>query len=66
MSVKQKDSLQAIKAVQEELINRCQLPSCITCIKWNKDSEICGRYNARPPARVIVLSCSDWEMDIPF
>ena len=43
--------------------------SCLTCKRFNQNSEICGLYNQRPPARIIVNACKDYvdvEDDIPF
>jgi len=36
---------------------------CLNCSHW---AQKCLKYNAMPPAETIVLSCIDWEDDIPF
>lgn len=40
--------------------------SCLNCIHFNEKSELCGRCNQRPPARIIVLGCEQHEDEIPF
>ena len=45
--------------------------SCIVCEHF-QDNEICKLYNVRPPARIIVFGCKNYEEssnidgDIPF
>lgn len=43
-------------------------PSCISCENFDEPSEICKVYKARPPARVIALSCKSYDDkdSIPF
>lgn len=42
--------------------------SCLNCINFKEEKEICGLVNKRPPARVIAYGCEHWEdIDtIPF
>lgn len=40
------------------------MPSCANCEHY-KD-EVCSKYNAKPPAVVIVQGCEQWENCIPF
>lgn len=42
--------------------------NCISCKKFDEPSEICKKYNQRPPARIIALGCEFWEDNdtIPF
>jgi len=42
------------------------MQSCLNCYHFNEKDEICGKYQMRPPARVIVTSCPEWEDEIPF
>lgn len=39
---------------------------CANCSQYNHNAEICDRYMAKPPCRVIVVGCPDWEDEIPF
>lgn len=45
--------------------------SCIVCEYFGED-EICKQYNVRPPARIIVFGCKNFEEssnidgDVPF
>lgn len=45
--------------------------SCIVCEHFG-ENEICAKYNVRPPARIIVFGCQNYEEsshiddDIPF
>lgn len=42
--------------------------SCISCVAFDEPTEVCRKFNARPPARVIALSCPDYfdTNQIPF
>ena len=41
--------------------------SCLSCEHFTEDTEGCARASgSRPPARVIVTSCSGYEERIPF
>jgi hypothetical protein len=55
----------ALFSEQEELGLQA---SCINCLFFTEQTEICKRYNARPPARIIAMSCKDWDdkNDVPF
>lgn len=51
---------------QQRLINSAQWRTCLNCLDWDKKKLECGRYKMVPPLEVIVVSCPNWEMDIPF
>jgi hypothetical protein len=43
--------------------------SCLSCDTFNEETEVCSKFNARPPARVIAFSCGDYaniNEEIPF
>ena len=42
--------------------------NCLNCMHWKYDQDQCGKYNAKPPAEIIVNSCPDHldNDDIPF
>ena len=42
--------------------------NCLNCTGWNHGKDICGKFNAKPPAEVIVYSCEAYEDndEIPF
>lgn len=40
--------------------------TCLSCIHFDEPTEICGKYNAKPCARVIVESCPAWASNDPF
>ena len=42
--------------------------SCINCRFFKEPVELCEKYAARPPARIIALSCPTYEdtNEIPF
>lgn len=40
--------------------------SCINCQNFNEKMEICKLANQRPPARIIVFGCSEWDGGIPY
>lgn len=35
--------------------------TCLACVHFTEATEICGKYNAKPCARVIVESCEAFE-----
>lgn len=39
--------------------------SCLKCTEWQPIDEICDKYKARPPLKVIVSGCPDYD-NIPF
>lgn len=39
--------------------------NCTECAYWKATQEICGKYNQRPPAKVIVKGCPDYD-ELPF
>lgn len=42
--------------------------TCLNCINFREDQELCKLANQRPPARVIAYGCKAWEDkdEIPF
>lgn len=42
--------------------------SCLSCSFFREPTELCNRYNQRPPARVIAFGCKDYldNDEIPF
>ncbi len=53
-----------------ELFSRDTYPfqSCINCKNFNHGKETCDLANQRPPAKIIVFGCVQYEdnQDIPF
>ena len=43
-------------------------PSCISCIHWNEQYEGCNKFQQKPPAKIIVNACPEYEdhQEIPF
>lgn len=43
-------------------------PSCLSCSKFDENSETCLLVGERPPARIIAFGCERYEDsdDIPF
>lgn len=39
--------------------------TCLNCHYWNKEQDICGKFNQRPPAKIIISGCEE-HTDIPF
>ncbi len=57
-------------AVEKHIKSQAAFPfqSCINCIHWKIDADVCGLYNAKPPAEIIVFSCPSYADDgeIPY
>ena len=51
-------------AIKEELDRSTK--TCLNCLHFDEPNELCKRFNARPPARIIATSCKEHEDDIPF
>lgn len=50
-----------------ELIAEARLHrTCVSCQEFNEATEVCGLYNARPPARVIAEGCEQYKQAPPF
>lgn len=51
---------------QDELVEKQVWQCCLNCTEFEENSENCKRFNARPPAYIIVSGCKDYCQDIPF
>lgn len=42
--------------------------NCLNCMNWDFGKDQCKKYQAKPPAEIIVYSCPDYQDDgeIPF
>lgn len=42
--------------------------SCLNCLNFQEQKELCSLYNQRPPAKVIAFGCESWDDkdEIPF
>lgn len=57
--------LQTLHELPPEQLTR----SCLSCDHFNEAQELCAKFNARPPARVIAFACTEYsniDDDIPF
>lgn len=60
-------ALQEVIGEAMAAINAGPAPSCVNCVNFIPDGELCGLAGQRPPARVIAEGCPSWEHDdIPF
>lgn len=41
------------------------MSTCVNCLHFDEHSEVCKKYQARPPARVIAYGCEDFD-NLPF
>jgi len=62
-----------IKAVAKELAEciahelRMATRTCVNCLHFDKQKEICLKFNnERPPAKIIAHGCEGYTNDIPF
>ena len=51
---------------QKRLVDSCVWQTCLNCTQFDIDADTCKRYNAKPPAYIILSGCKDHETDIPF
>lgn len=43
--------------------------TCLSCLHWNEQAEVCKKYNnSRPPAKIIANGCGGYNdaYEIPF
>lgn len=40
--------------------------NCVNCDNWKTKEQLCGKFNASPPAEVIVVGCPEHTDLIPF
>ena len=42
--------------------------NCLNCMNWDYAGDKCKKYDAKPPAEIIVYSCPDYQDDgeVPF
>lgn len=61
-SLKQRAMNEAVEA----LMNSGLMASCLNC-EYFETRDICTKFNALPPPRVIVFSCGEhWVFSLPF
>lgn len=49
---------------QREAIHSLMWNTCINCGNFNKAEEKCNKFNAKPPAEIIVVGCDEYIIDI--
>lgn len=54
--------------MQWEFILTGAWTSCLSCMDWQAEKSLCGRFKATPPNEVMVVGCEEWRHwdDIPF
>jgi hypothetical protein len=54
--------------IREAVNEHGAMRSCLNCLHFAEETELCGKFASRPPARVIAYSCPAYEDkdDIPF
>jgi len=40
--------------------------NCTNCYHFDHQLEVCKKFAQKPPIKVAVKGCPNWEMDIPF
>lgn len=56
----------ATKLLVDHLIDMGLFRNCLNCGEWNEKTEICKKYNLRPPVTIIVTGCENHSDLIPF
>lgn len=59
-------ALRRAEALYNSLRDILDKKNCVECEHWSTASQICERYQALPPAEVIVQGCPGFELKIPF
>lgn len=67
MNTNERQALQAKRIdFQKQIIVQQVWSSCLNCEEWDKETELCGQFKAKPPLEVIVHGCPQWYGEIPF
>lgn len=40
--------------------------TCLNCERFDEPTEMCEKFQARPPARIIAHGCDEHEEEVPF
>lgn len=53
--------------IKDLLIAQGVIRNCTKCNHWDHAKEICKKYNQRPPTKIILSGCPEFDLDeIPF
>jgi len=66
MSLVEKWSPEYRYELTKKLIKEGVTTTCLTCVNFLKDQELCTVASIRPPAHVIAHGCPVWKEDLPF
>jgi hypothetical protein len=66
MSMPRDQKEACMTACHKEMIDGQIFRSCLNCDHWGSETDMCGKFEVKPPAEVIVFSCPEWFPDIPF
>jgi len=58
------------REVERHIKNPLAFPfqNCLNCVHWKDKEDLCGLYNKKPPAEIIVYSCPSYADtgEIPY
>jgi hypothetical protein len=59
------------KGITNWMLEQGLYRTCLNCEHWiegppDNMQQICGKYNMRPPTKIIVCGCDDHSDNIPF
>lgn len=57
--------VQNLTAAMREELDRATR-TCLNCEHFDEPNELCRKWDARPPARIIATGCADHQDEIPF
>ena len=52
--------------LRSEMVKQHVWQCCLNCVEYNSLEEKCGKYNARPPLKVVIVGCKEYDEDVPF
>lgn len=53
-------------AFHQALVRAHIVHSCVNCMEFNHEAELCDLAKAKPPTNIVVFGCPKWTPDIPF
>lgn len=61
-----KDTRKEIIRLHTAMVESQTWKCCCNCVDFDEHKMACNRFNAKPPAKVIVVGCEEHADDIPF
>lgn len=65
MAAPEKGTPEYLRLLTQKLHDMGLITTCLTCVHFDNEKNICSVYNQLPPPQVIGLGCITWDY-LPF